>query len=295
MGVKACTMRVPQGIHGGDRRAERSITTRSPANEILVNRTPLRTRLYPSLIESSSFRRMLSSEVALSREGSRRTALKQSPNVHLKPHPLGPADSPSASIQDDPRWHLVLRVAAGPLFARSPLLSKFLLYVVAETLEGRQSRISEHQIGMKVFGRPPGYSTREDNIVRNYARQLRKRLTEHFAGPGKSERMRIEIPLGGYVPQFTKAPVARLATTLNPNFNLKVDESRAAGRKPALDPGTKSESSWRTRLKPFLVQGRSESRALHLALMATAYSVALIALTWLVASHLLVHNSRQFH
>ena len=86
-----------------------------------------------------------------------------------------------------------------------PLLSKFLLFVVRETLEGRGDEITEHQIGVQVFDRPPDYRTLEDNIVRSYARQLRKRLAEHFADEGSAEPARIDIPLGGYVPVFFPA------------------------------------------------------------------------------------------
>ena len=107
-------------------------------------------------------------------------------------------------LQDDPRWSLAQRVVAGAHFARSPLLSKFLLFVVAETLEGREGEITEQQIGVQVFDRLPGYRTAEDNIVRNYARQLRKRLAEHFAAEGSLEPLRIEIPVGGYVPVFVQ-------------------------------------------------------------------------------------------
>lgn len=105
-------------------------------------------------------------------------------------------------LKHDPRWQLVQRAIAAPHFSHSPLLSKFLLYVVAETLEGRADEITEHQIGVQVFDRSPDYRTLEDNIVRNYARQLRKRLAEHFAAAGKAERWRVEIPVGGYVPVF---------------------------------------------------------------------------------------------
>src|SRR5579859_3306743 len=83
-------------------------------------------------------------------------------------------------LKDDPRWGLAQRVVSGSHFAKSPLLTRFLLYVVAETLDGREQEITEHQIGVQVFDRRPGYSTIEDNIVRNYARQLRKRLAEYF-------------------------------------------------------------------------------------------------------------------
>jgi hypothetical protein len=108
-------------------------------------------------------------------------------------------------FQNDPRWNLAERVVTGSHFSRSALLSKFLLFVVGETLEGREAEITEHQIGVRVFDRRPGYSTVEDNIVRNYARQLRKRLADHFAEEGSAETLRIDIPLGGYVPVFAPA------------------------------------------------------------------------------------------
>ena len=105
-------------------------------------------------------------------------------------------------LQRDPRWSLAQRVVAGSHFVRSPLLSKFLLFIVAEAIQGHDGEITEHQIGVQVFDRPPGYRTIEDNIVRNYARQLRKRLAEHFAGEGGDEPVRIDVPVGGYVPVF---------------------------------------------------------------------------------------------
>jgi hypothetical protein len=97
---------------------------------------------------------------------------------------------------------LALRVIASSRFARAPLLSNFLLFIVTETVEGRANDLSEHKIGMRVFDRPRGYRTVEDNIVRNYARQLRRRLDDYFALNGRDEPIRIEIPKGGYVPLF---------------------------------------------------------------------------------------------
>jgi hypothetical protein len=87
-------------------------------------------------------------------------------------------------LEDDARWHLAQRIVDSPQFCKSPRLSQFLLYVVGKTLEGRQSEISEQQIGVHVFGRPHGYRTVDDNIVRSYARLLRRRLTEYFASDG---------------------------------------------------------------------------------------------------------------
>ena len=140
-------------------------------------------------------------------------------------------------FQHDPRWNLALRVVSGSHFARSLLLTKFLLFVIAETIEGRENEITEHQIGVRVFDRPPDYRTVEDNIVRNYARQLRKRLAEHFAGQGSSETLRVDIPLGGYIPAFTPVlegnRVAEEHTLPAPNGN----EPR-----PAPEPPRSSDS-----------------------------------------------------
>src|SRR5665213_2902778 len=116
-------------------------------------------------------------------------------------HPSS-TESPALRIEDDDHWQLVQRIVASRRFVRAPLLSRFLLHVCSETLHGRQHEITEYQIGVQVFDRPRSYRTVEDNIVRNYARQLRKRLAEYSADEGKNDPCRIEIPLGGYVPVF---------------------------------------------------------------------------------------------
>jgi hypothetical protein len=116
-----------------------------------------------------------------------------------------PVNSPWKSALDlnaDPRWQLAQRIVASRSFAKSALLSRFLLYVCEREITGRTGEISEHQIGVRVFGRRPGYSAGEDNIVRNYARQLRQRLQQYFQEEGKDEEIRVSIPRGKYVPLF---------------------------------------------------------------------------------------------
>lgn len=95
---------------------------------------------------------------------------------------------------------LVSRILASRHFAKAPLLSAFLSYVCQRALREGASRISEQEIGTNVFGREVGYDSREDNIVRNYARQLRRRLDDYYATDGRGETLRIQIPKGGYVP-----------------------------------------------------------------------------------------------
>jgi hypothetical protein len=106
-------------------------------------------------------------------------------------------------LAEDPRWQLAQRIVASKSFAKSALLSKFLLYVCDRALSGKTDEISEHQIGVHVFSRRQGYNPGEDNIVRNYARQLRQRLDHYFEEEGKSEQLRISIPVGKYIPTFS--------------------------------------------------------------------------------------------
>jgi len=173
------------------------------------------------------------------------------------------------SLQEDPRWCLAQRVVSSAHFARSPLLSRFLLYVVAETLEGREKDITEHQIGMQVFDRRPGYSTIEDNIVRNYARQLRKRLADFFAGEGSSEALRIDIPLGGYVPVFVPASEHHPAIEMG---SLPVSVSIRT--QPLGAPDTRPVADLRRRWSRWLIG----------AGVVALYSVALVWLTWLASA-----------
>lgn len=176
-------------------------------------------------------------------------------------------------LRNDPRWQVVQRVVAGPHFSRSQLLSKFLLFVAAATLEGRESEITEHQIGVQVFDRPVDYRTLEDNIVRSYARQMRKRLADHFAGDGCVEPWRIDIPLGGYVPVFTPAgeenacePPARAPVPV---------QIRTEGVKREAEAREFASERERRRRGVF-------SRAPLRVLLWGAYSAALICLTWWV-------------
>lgn len=186
---------------------------------------------------------------------------------------LAPA---ALSVHQDPRWLAAESVAASRHFARSPLLTKFLLHVVMETLEGRQEAISEHQIGVRVFGRPESYRTVEDNIVRNYARQLRKRLAEHFAQAPETA-MRIEIPVGGYVPVFTGQAAGVEAGELPPAAASPAEVREAASAASLQSAHERPRPWWRR---------RQTARGVWLqATLLLAYSACLVALTALAVRH----------
>jgi hypothetical protein len=102
------------------------------------------------------------------------------------------------------REDLVRRVASSSTFEKSPRLRAFFLHVCRCALDNQPELATEQQIGIHVFGRPPGYNPNEDNIVRSQARLLRLKLEHHFANEGKNEAVVISIPKGRYLPAFEK-------------------------------------------------------------------------------------------
>jgi hypothetical protein len=107
-----------------------------------------------------------------------------------------------ADLLSSQEWRLACRLAASKGLCKSDLLPRFLLFVCEQQLMGKGQEITEQRIGTQIFNRPVGYNPGEDNIVRSYARLLRRRLDEYFEGEGREEPMRIVIPKGGYVPVF---------------------------------------------------------------------------------------------
>src|SRR6201996_6165972 len=102
---------------------------------------------------------------------------------------------------------LLERILASRHFVKSGLLSRFLRYICERSLTGGGQALTEHHIGVHVFGRPEGYDCSADNIVRNYARQLRNRLEDYYRWEGQSELLRLEVPRGGYKPIFVRLPM----------------------------------------------------------------------------------------
>ena len=99
-------------------------------------------------------------------------------------------------------WELLERIAESSQLKRSARLRTLLFYVARRSMKEGCERIHEHEIGVEVFGRPDGYDTNVDNIVRTNFTELRKRLETYFETEGLSEPLMIEIPRGSYIPVF---------------------------------------------------------------------------------------------
>lgn len=87
-------------------------------------------------------------------------------------------------------------------FRNAPQLARLLTYLCEKFFAGETGQIKEYSIGIDVFQRGENFDQNSDSIVRVEANRLRKRLSEYYAGPGATHRLRIVIPLGQYVPQF---------------------------------------------------------------------------------------------
>src|SRR5712691_3619052 len=94
------------------------------------------------------------------------------------------------------------KILASPGFANADRLSRFIRYVVEETLNGQTDKLKESLLGIDVFGRKPSYDPRMDAVVRTEAVKLRARLKEYYESEGREDALIIDLPKGGYVPAF---------------------------------------------------------------------------------------------
>ena len=134
----------------------------------------------------------------------------------------GPGSPTGKAVRD-----AVDRIAASPLFVGSERLSRFLRYVVEETLAGRSQAIKEFSIAVEVYRRPADYDPKIDATVRVEAGRLRSKLRKYYAGEGADEAVRIDLPRGSYVPVFSSKCEEDLAPSLPPV--AKEGHTRKAG------------------------------------------------------------------
>src|SRR5881227_1167179 len=96
------------------------------------------------------------------------------------------------------------RILRSAPLVTSPSLSRFLRYIVEETLAGRSAAIREYTLGVHVFDRGQDFNPRLDPIVRVQARNLRTRIAKYYETQGADDPILLELPKGSYVPIFHK-------------------------------------------------------------------------------------------
>jgi len=153
-------------------------------------------------------------------------------------------------------------------FSSSKRCCDFLSYVVEQALAGAQHEIKERTVAVAVFGRTPSYDSHDDAIVRIKAGEVRKRLGQYYAGPGKQAPIHIALPTGGYVPVFTLVDNAEMVD----DRSTKADSGQSNGVRSGKDRPTISP--------PSVVPQRRWKRGLALASGIVA-SGALAGFVWL--------------
>jgi hypothetical protein len=85
-----------------------------------------------------------------------------------------------------------------------PKLVQFLMFVVDATVSGQADDLKETTIGAVVFGRAPDYDPKAETVVRSHAWRLRAKLRDYYNSEGALDPVLIDIPLGHYVPVFSR-------------------------------------------------------------------------------------------
>ena len=140
-------------------------------------------------------------------------------------------------------------------------MTRFLRFIVEETLAQRADQLSEYAIGVEAYDRGESFEPSTDSIVRVDARRLRAKLREYYDTAGLSDPLLIEVPKGTYSPVFVNRPIPPAP-------------SQAVSTDPAVspEPATHSETADRS----------ARSR----------WAVVLAALAILVVGYMLANSSR---
>lgn len=127
--------------------------------------------------------------------------------------PATPRDDP-----DDPaalQAEAALAAIEGSAAFRGSRRHRVLLrHLVERARTGRAAELKESVLAVEVFGRhPASFDPRSDAIVRVETRRLRRRLEAYYAGEGRGQPLRIDLPVGSYVPALTPRPASGTAPT----------------------------------------------------------------------------------
>lgn len=178
-------------------------------------------------------------------------------------------------------------ILASRHFRHSRRYPALLRYLVENALAGRADLLKERTLSMEVFDRPASYDLAADSVVRYTVGEVRKRLVLYYSEEGRTSQVRITLPIGSYVPEFTfdRPASGEISGVADPaGTALMRDE-------PAQDPGTErvenaAPISSRDRDSAALPEAGNEARPAPLRpgiLRANRWWIAALAAAALVA------------
>jgi TolB-like protein len=117
------------------------------------------------------------------------------------------------------------RVLNSAPFKRSAVLSRFLEFIVTETLKGNELTLKEYVIAVSVLNKSPEFNPQLNGIVRIHANRLRKLLDEYYQRDGLEDSIEISIPTGRYIPCFKNRNINDQSTSGNKHNSEKISDS----------------------------------------------------------------------
>jgi Malectin domain len=151
-------------------------------------------------------------------------------------------------------------VLASSLFVRTPSLANLLSYLCQKYFQGEADLLKEYTIGVEAFGRAPDFDKKEDSIVRVEIRRLREKLRQYYETEGAEHPIRLTIPVGHYVPVFTKNGAAHA---------ISYTDSQEAAEAPDSPPGYPEPEP------PAPAVARSESRQARPVILRVALGLGI--------------------
>jgi hypothetical protein len=124
-------------------------------------------------------------------------------HARLLPEPVAESWIPSSEVEKGAVQQQLEHLLGAPSFRSSKRYPRFLRYVVTRALDGQADQLKERILGIEVFDRPADYDTNIDSIVRVTAAEIRKRIDQYYQDPQHGQEIRLFLPAGSYVPQFS--------------------------------------------------------------------------------------------
>src|SRR5688572_27605659 len=101
------------------------------------------------------------------------------------------------------------RILSFSIFVNSPVLSRFLEFIIYETIHKKETQIKEYAIAIHVLHRSRDFNPNGNSIVRIHAGRLRRALNDYYLTQGIYDPIIIHIPKGCYVPEFSESGTAK--------------------------------------------------------------------------------------
>jgi len=145
-------------------------------------------------------------------------------------------------------------------FKASERLRTLLRFLVSSALERPETRVTQHVLARDVFGLGETFDPQENALVRVEMGKLRTALKLYYADKGRDDSVRIEIPLGRYLPSFRV-------------FDTPSDSVSFAGRTSG---PVRANSAPKIAVLPFAALGRDPEDA-HIAEEVTDQLVTMLS------------------